>query len=1276
MQKSVQIMEFNKPTVLDVNGDITSNFTTFKEEVQIYLVATETEKKSREVQVARLKNLLGSDGLKLYRSLTTETDKETTKSILEVLEKHCVPRENITVNIYKLLSRKQLPEEPFEQFYAELRRLIRPCKFEDQEEKILTALIALGVRSTETQQRLLRDDNQLDDVIKFCTSVELSERNMQLIKKDNTQMYGFKVNSDVNVVNHSSSERKVTQNNSQYRNNVTQNNSQYRHQQPQKIEHIIQCSRCGKDHLGRSNCPALGKICNFCSKPNHFSNVCRQRRAKQANEIILQDDLQNENVGNEINSLFIIDSISKQPVWCKEVLINGLKMKLKLDSGADVNILPFHFLAKYLIPYKTLKRCDIQLQAYGGFKISPIGCVTVQVETGSKISLIDFVVVKNQAATPILGLKACVDLNLIKRIDSIVKTDSEERCKRVIYDQFKDTFEGLGCFPDVCSIKLKPDAKSSICPARRIPLKIKDKFYEKLLSLESEGIITKVEEPVDWVNSVVIVEKPNGSLRICLDPIHLNKYIVKEPYTIPTIKELAPNLSHKKLFTVLDIKDAFYHISLDETSSKMCSFSTPFGTYRFLRAPFGLSCLPELFQRLISKYFGDIKGVSLYFDDLCVSSNSKEENDEILKQIFERAIKYNIKFNFNKFRYCIPEVKYVGVIFNEKGMLPDPEKVGAVQSLKNPTNKQELQRALGMINYLRDFIPNMSQLVSPLRELLRKEAEWIWTDIHSEAFRKIKAEICSPRVLASFDPICPVEIQCDASKDTLGFCMLQKGRPIHFGSRSMTHTEESYAQVEKELLAITFAASKLHNYIYGHNCVTVYTDHMPLVSILSKSLDKVLNNRLKRLKLKLINYQFIIKYLPGKYMFIADLMSRTGTKTESQEDPTMKDFIHCLSTNDVKISEPKLKEFQEKSSNDDCISAINLFLNEGWPDVKSLYGEVKHMYKLRNDLQTNNGLLYYGTRLVVPQLLRRFVLSLLHETHLGSSKINKIVDQFYYWPGIYSDVQNLVSSCAICQKYRRSNKKEPLLNHDIPSLPFNKIAADIAEFQGKNYLVIVDFYSRWLEVYEITNKTSTTIIKKLKDVFSRFGIPEIMVADNMPFNSLELHQFAREWNFQITTTSPYHPKSNGLAEKYVGITKNMLKKSKESKQDLELYLLNYRNTSVAGLEFSPSQLLNSRLLRTKLPIDKNELEPKLVPKAININMKNHQITQKHYHDLTSRQQNEEYYDGQDVLVQNVFTKFWERGKIIRKLQQPRSYLIKMKNGAEQRRNSIHLKNLT
>jgi len=151
--------------------------------------------------------------------------------------------------------------------------------------------------------------------------------------------------------------------------------------------------------------------------------------------------------------------------------------------------------------------------------------------------------------------------------------------------------------------------------------------------LEQKRIIIPVNEPVDWVNRLQIVEKPIGSLRLCVDPTYLNKAIVKEMYTIPTLEELVPKLSNKTYYSVFDIKDGFYHIQLNEVSSKYYSFNTIYGTYRFLRAPFGLKNIPEFFQKLVYKYFGDISGVTIYVDDILISADTIEEHDNIVRNV-------------------------------------------------------------------------------------------------------------------------------------------------------------------------------------------------------------------------------------------------------------------------------------------------------------------------------------------------------------------------------------------------------------------------------------------------------------------------------------------------------------------------------------------------------------------------------------------------------------------------------------------------------------------
>lgn len=1245
-------MEFNKPSTLNLNGNVAENFQIFKEEFSIYFVATKTDKESKTVQLARLKNLLGSDGLKLYNSMKDDTVTESIEYVIDTLEQHCVPKKNVTMDIFKLLNRKQGTDETFEQFYAELKSLIKPCRFDEQEDKLLKALIVFGVKNSDLQERLLREDVTLDKMLNFCRASEVAGRNVKLItvpSDSSTEVDAIKAKT-CGKVDH---EEYSGPGNSNSLKRVTPKT----------------CFRCGKLHTG--TCPAMGKICNKCKRPNHFANVCKTNPTRYA-ELISCTEPQDEST---INSLCTVDSIRNKNSWYKTVQLERNKITFKLDSGADVNILPFHVYKGLTVKPKVM-RCNTTLQSFGGFKITPCGYIEALIESNSKIINAKFLIVNNLSAIPILGLQTCMDLNLIKRVDSL-KEVSNEACeeseKMKMYESNKDVFEGLGCFPDECRIKIKEDAVPTMSTARRLPWKIKDKFKETLNKLAKSGIITLVEEPVDWVNNVVVVEKPNGSLRLCIDPIDLNKYIIREKFTIPTLNEISPKLANKSCFSILDLKDGFYHVPLDERSSKLCSFATVFGTYRFLRAPFGLSCMPEIFQRLVTKYFSDIPGVSVYFDDLCVSSNSKEENDQILEQVFERARKYNIKFNLSKFQYCKNEVKYLGVKFSKNGMLPDPEKIEVIRQLKSPNNKTELQRVLGMVNYLRAFIPKLSEITSPLRELLKKNVVWLWTENHTKVFEDMKKLICSPQILSPYDPNLPIEVQCDASKDAIGFCMLQKGRPVHFGSRSMNDAEVNYAQIEKEHLAICFAVNKLHNYIYGHNDVTVHTDHLPLVSIAVKPLNKIANNRLKRLKLKLIDYNLKIKYLPGKYMYIADFLSRCGIKTPGFKDPLMDDYIHTVQANEIVIDEPRLKLFQTKTLSDETLSLINEYLHNGWPDVKQLQGEIKHYYNIRNEIQENDDLLYFGDRLLVPQTLRKLVLETLHETHLGVSKIIRKMKQCFYWPGVSSDVTNIVSACKVCQKFAKSKTKCPMLNHDIPNLPFSKIGVDIAEFQGHSYLVLVDFYSRWIEAAKVNSKNSKTLIEKLKEIFSRFGIPKLMIADNVPFASLEFKQFSSEWDFKITTTSPYFSQSNGLSEKAVGIVKDMLKKCKETKQSLEMYLLNYRNSPVSNLEFSPSQLLNSRHVRSKIPLREEMLRPHVVPDTIHENMLQKQKEQKMYYDKTALKKEEVFKEGDKVWVQDAIRKTWDEGVILKKLEEPRSYNVKIKEKGIKRRNQIHIK---
>jgi len=582
----------------------------------------------------------------------------------------------------------------------------------------------------------------------------------------------------------------------------------------------------------------------------------------------------------------------------------------------------------------------------------------------------------------------------------------------MFYEQNKDIFTGLGCFPDICGIKLREGSTSKALTVRRIPIKIKDKFKATLQMLEQEGIIISVNEPVDWVNRLQIVEKLNESLRLCIDPIYLNKAIIKEMYTIPTLEELAPKLSHIIYYSVFDMKDGFYHIRLDEVSSKYCSFNSIYGTYRFLRAPFGLQNIPDFFQKLAYKYFGDISGFTIYVDDILISADTIEDHDNIVNKVIQRARDYNIHFNFDKIQYCVQEVKYIEMIFNKNGMRSNPDKIQVIKELEYPSNKLELQRFLGMIGFLRNFIPNMSKLIEPLRQLLKKDNMWVWSKKCAKAIDSLKNIIISNKVLAPFDVRSPVQIYCNASKSALGSCLIQNGWPVYFASRSLNKTDIEYAQIEKELLAITFSCKKCHNYIYGHGDVTIYTDHMPLTSIINKTLDEIQNNRIKRLRLKLIIYNFSLKYIPGKKNVIGDFSSRLKIKTCEEEDMQMRDVVHTVGIKNIQFSDEKLKLYQRETSNDKELKLVLEYYFDGWTNTKSNErNELKHFIKIKNDIEISDGLIYYKKRLIVPKTFRRDVLKLLHETHLGFNKTYIIARELFYWPAITSELKSFIGQC-------------------------------------------------------------------------------------------------------------------------------------------------------------------------------------------------------------------------------------------------------------------------
>ncbi|KAI5731889.1 hypothetical protein M8J77_017897 [Diaphorina citri] len=1270
--------QFNKPCALLMTGNVAQNFKDFVRDVKIYFAATETDTKPDGVKVARLKNLMGVEALNQYSARTTiEEGDETMEGVINVLSEICLPKKNEIWDVYQFFDRKQQTGETFDSFYSELRRRVKCCCFDAQEEKLLKVQIVLGVNSKNVQQRLLREDMSLDKMVDYCKSIENAEKKAQVLNSS----------VDVNYLSSGSGVKPTSSGSKDSRYGVNEKKWVSRPPPPPSPpgfpqSHVREfrprfhdrCKMCGWFHGANVVCPASRKKCNTCGQRGHFAKVCDKVLLSKKVHVMdgheSSDDELCEYVMN-VDSVNVseVRGESKHKSWMKQVLVNNYPIEFKLDTGSEANILPSKYL-HFLKPRPEMKKSNVRLEAYGGNHIFPKGSISVLLETKDRIVQADFLVVDLNSSVPILGLNSCVDLNLIKKVNLLL-TGNDDKSKFV--NKNSDVFTGIGCFPDQCSLQLKEGAIPKASPCRRVPIKIKDRLKDTLDALVSKGIIEPVDEPSEWVSNMIAVEKPDKSLRICIDPVELNKYLVREYYTIPTHEDILPNLANKRYYCVFDLKDGFHQIKMDKESSKLCTFSTPFGCYRYLRAPFGLSVIPEKFQKLTFKYFGNINGVTVYFDDILCAAETKEELDQIIEEVLRVARKYNIKFNPTKLQYHVESVKYLGQIFDVHGYRPDPNRVTAIQNLKAPTCKKELQSILGILNYLRNFIPNMSALTAQLRELLKSNVEWSWTSAHDQMLSKLKDSVSEVTKLAHFDPTQTVQIQCDASKDALGCCLLQNNRPVSYASRNLTAAERNYAQIEKELLAVVFAFSKFHNFVYGNHNITVMTDHSPLVSIVKKNMGDIKNNRLKRLLIKLLPYSFQLNYLPGKFMYVADLLSRNFEKELVEDDLSMNDMVHVLTEFIAEISEERFDQFQKETKLDAVLSKVLEFYNSGWPNSVSGGGELSHFFRLRNEITVDKGIVYYNRRMVVPVSLRRFTIDLLHETHLGKQKILGQVKNLFYWPGITSDISSVIDSCATCQRFKRAKIKEPLVSHEIPNIPFHKVGIDIAHWAGTDYLVLVDYHSRWIEVRKMLNKSSTEVINCLKRIFCVHGVPAEVICDNNPFSSYEMSKFAGEYNFKVTTASPHHCQSRGMVEKAVGIVKDMFKKCTYEGKDINLYLLNYRNSPVAGLPWSPSQLLFSRNLRSKLPVPTNHLLPAVVdPSRVSTEMSRHQNDQASWYNKTSTKKSTEFQIGDQVLVRNIKTKVWERGEVIERLGF-RSYKIRFVNGNILRRNAVYMR---
>jgi len=494
-------------------------------------------------------------------------------------------------------------------------------------------------------------------------------------------------------------------------------------------------------------------------------------------------------------------------------------------------------------------------------------------------------------------------------------------------------FSGIGCFEGEYSITVDTTVAPVIHPPRRVPVALQGPLREQLDSLVQKGILSEVKEPTDWVNSCVCVTKPNGKIRLCLDPKDLNRAIKRPHRYTPTLEDILPKLNGAKFFSILDARSGYWNVKLDKASSLLTTFNTPFGRYRYNRLPFGLSCSQDVFGERIEQTFGDIPGCTGIADDLVIAGwkDDGSDHDATLRAVLERARASGTRFNDEKMVVRCKEIPFYGHLIGENGIRADPTKVEAIMNMNEPTNVKELQTFLGMINYLSSFTPRLALLNAPLRDLCKKDSEFRWGPEHSKAVTSIKEEISRVTNLQYYDSRKSLTLQVDASTCGLGATLIQEKGPVAFASKALTSAERRYSNIEREMLGIVFGLERFHHYVFGRH-VTVETDHKPLETIALKNLHSA-PPRLARMLLRVQRYNITVKYVPGKEIPLANALSHI-TPCPANTIEGLDISVHELHSQ-LNASSTRIQEIRDETAKDTMIAILRETIAVGWPKKRS-----------------------------------------------------------------------------------------------------------------------------------------------------------------------------------------------------------------------------------------------------------------------------------------------------------------------------------------------------
>ena len=760
-------------------ADQAGEFKLFKQKMELFFddrEVTDDAKKATKMKIA-----LGSEGLRrINASGLTDDEKKQPQKIWDMFEAQLKVRVNFRIHRMELMRFRQKRGESIDEFVNRCNIKAKDCDFTESENR--DRIIELVIASTpfENFQRDLLDkskDYTIEQLKKDGRQYEAVTASQEKVRN----LEGASATS-INAIKYTQRQRQCS-------------HCGLTHPPRRCPAYMDTCKGCGaKGHwmkMCRKTKKSQREQDKTERKPAYQSkqeddSPYRRTKAKQnwrapyrknstnrqkveskkpeVNTIGLQqqsNDTENEDDDLEYQQTFYMISVptsknkrddvySTFSVQCPEKTGKHL-LKLKVDTGANGNTLPLRII-RSMYPddkwKKLVKPVKERLTAYNGTKIPCEGSIELLcLYKESRCSKQNFYIVDIEGPA-VVGFPTCEEMHVItiNTVDAAYTLESKmdiPKFKTVkdLKHLYPQQFDSVGNFKVPAKLLLKEDANPSIDPPRKFSIHLKDKLREELNKMEQQGIIRKVMGHTGWCSSLATSVKKDGSLRICLDPKRLNNNLKRCPHKIPTLEELNPAFSQAKFFSKLDAKAGYWSVHLEEESQELTTFRTPFGCMCFLRLPFGLSVSQDIFQQRMDAIFEQAPGCVGIADDVAVFGATEEEHDRNLINLLEVAKREGLVFNSDKCTIKTKEIDFFGSVYSDRGIRPDQRKVEDIQAMPTPQDKDDLQRFLGLMTYMSPHISTFAEKAAPLRELLKKDAVFLWQEDHQATFEALKHSI-------------------------------------------------------------------------------------------------------------------------------------------------------------------------------------------------------------------------------------------------------------------------------------------------------------------------------------------------------------------------------------------------------------------------------------------------------------------------------------------------------------------------------------------------------